>query len=284
MPEEVKESEQDLSKYLILLYGREKIGKTTFFASFPDAMFITTEPGTKGLTNIYEFDPGPFGISWTAIRKAVQLLENSDRFKTVIIDTADRAYDLCFRYVCDELGIDHAGENAQGKKDYGKSWDAIKSEFRDVILRIVRTGRGVAFTSHSRESTITTKSGLEYTRIVPTMKGQARDVIEPLVDIFLYAEYMRSPTQEEPVRVILSQGDELLWGGTRELPNGDLPRFLPLTRKGGFDILQAAFDGEDTGLDPDTLMPVKTASDVVKKVLRKAGMEQGGKKHGRVRR
>ena len=39
----------DLSKYTMLLYGREKIGKTSLASQFPETLFLFFEPGGIGL-------------------------------------------------------------------------------------------------------------------------------------------------------------------------------------------------------------------------------------------
>ena len=73
LPDEPKIASQDLKDYMILLYGREKIGKTTWLRSFPDALFLTTEPGTKGL-ELYEFNSENGGCtSWDVVRAAADL-------------------------------------------------------------------------------------------------------------------------------------------------------------------------------------------------------------------
>jgi len=268
LPDEKKEAITDLLQYTLLLYGREKIGKSTFLSSYPDTLFLTTEPGTKGL-EIFEYNHESGGCkNWKLLKAAVDLLEKTDRFKTVVIDTVDRAYDMCMEYICREkLGIDHPSEEA-----YGKGWAAVRSEFMTTVHRILQTGRGLCFTSHAKEVSIKPQGGEEYTRITPTMSGQARGVVEALVDLFFYVEYIRSSAGTTE-RVIITEGDEVIWAGAREI-GAPLPRFIPLTKEGGFEILQAAFNGEDVGLDPKTLVPTATASSVVKKFFRKAGKEE----------
>lgn len=289
LPIEPKAAETDPLRYVLLLYGREKIGKTTWLSSFPDALFLTTEPGTKGL-RIFEYNADDGGCrTWEHIRAAVALLEtNPNRFRTVVIDTADRAYDLCMDYVCRALGIDHPGESADGRKDFGKSWKEVKKEFANIVHRILQTGRGLAFTSHAKEETFRSRGGDEFVRIHPTMSGQARGVVEALVDLFFYAEYMRAP-DGTPRRVLITEGDELVWAGHRRIENADgelirLPRLVPMTESGGFEVFRAAFAGEDVGLDPQTLLPGRAASDTVRKFfqnIRAAAVPAATKAAGR---
>ena len=252
LPEKPKKPITDLSKYLFLIYGREKIGKTTFFASWDDALFLTTEPGTKGL-EIYEVECN----DWRTIRKVVSELEKTNRFKTVIIDTIDRAYDFCLDYVCDQLGITYPGEDDEGHPDYGKSWRAVKLEFTELINRLVFTGRGVCFTSHLKEMEIRLRTGERWHRIVPSMSKQGRSVVEAIVDFFFYAEYMRLKSGEI-IRVLITEGDEFIWAGQRKIQGfKHLPQFLPLVEEGGKQMLLEAFKGKFVGINPGDLLPAK---------------------------
>jgi len=269
LPDGPKDAVGELLRYVLLVYGREKIGKTTWAASYPDALFLSTEPGTKGL-RIHEYNAEDGGCrNWGLVRSAVGLLEEQpDRYKTVVIDTADRAYELCLDHVCAELGIDHPGVSPDGKEDFGKSWKAVRKEFTDVIHRILQTGRGLVFTSHSKEENYKARTGEPFTRIHPSMSGQARAVVEALVDMFFYADYMRAPDGETR-RVLVTEGNDLVWAGHRAIEGADgepvrLPRLLPMMEKGGYALLQAAFAGRDVGLDPASLLPSKTASKAVR--------------------
>jgi len=263
LPKKKKRADTDLAQYTGLIYGREKIGKTTFLSTFPDALFLTTEPGTKGL-EIYEI---PIK-TWTDLLKAVKLLENDNRFKTVIIDTIDNAYDLCLEYVCKRSGIEYPGEDERGKKDYGKSWKKIRMEFLRVINRILNTGRGLWFTSHVRETELNSRSGQRWDRIHPSMAGQARAVIEALVDMFIYAEYMRDK-DGNTIRVLICQGDETVWAGHRQAGTGKgLPPILPLNKEDGYGVLNEAFKSGEGGLDPVSLKPAKETSEIAGKYVK----------------
>ena len=203
------------------------------------------------------------------IRAAVDELEKSDRFKTVVIDTADRAYSMCLDWVCNNLGIKYPGVDDEGENDWGASWRAVRSEFETMAYRILQTGRGILFTSHMKEEEIRTPTA-RYTKIYPSMSKQARETVESLVDFFFFADYMRTPTGKS-IRVLVAEGDDTIWAGAREIEH-PLPRLIPLTSKGGYDIIQAGFRGEDIGLDAKTMMPAATASEAVKKFY--AGMRK----------
>lgn len=271
LPESPKERNSSIGDYTLLIYGREKIGKTTVLASFPESIFFTTEPGTKGLS-IFEFNSEGGGVkSWDYFLRGVELIEqNKTKFKTVIIDTVDRAYDMCLDWVCENKNIEYPGHDSSGKDDFGKSWRAVKQEFLGAIHRIAQAGCGIVFSSHSTEVEFKTATGDKFTRIFPSMSGQARKVVEAMVDLFFYAEYIRAPSGETK-RIFICQGDDTIFAGARSTGiDIDIPRFLPMERVDGYDIIRRAFLGEDVGLDPKTLMPSKITSKVGVNFIRKA--------------
>jgi hypothetical protein len=278
LPTQAKARDENFNHYTILLYGREKIGKSTLFSSFPEAIFFATEPGIKGLS-VFEFNSEDGGVkNWDIFRRGVQLLTRSQHsFKTVVIDTADRAYDMALDWVCENRGIEYPGKDDEGQEDFGKSWRAVKAEFVEQTHLLVQAGLGVCFTSHMKELNIRTKSNDRYTRIIPSMGNQARAVVEALVDFFFYAEYTKDAYGNNR-RILICEGDETIWAGARAALIGTFPRFLPLEAKGGYNILEKAFRGEYTGLDPKSLIPgastTQTARDMILKV--KAQRVKGG--------
>lgn len=55
--------------------------------------------------------------------------EVKERFKSLIIDTADIAADMCQKYICNQLGIDNIGDG--GWTNNG--WAKYKKEFDDTF-------------------------------------------------------------------------------------------------------------------------------------------------------
>lgn len=264
LPRKPKKVEQDPRMYTILIYGDPKIGKTTWCSQFPDSLFLVTEPGTKGL-KVFEIEIP----DWSTMRKAVRALEkNRKRFKTVVIDTADLAYQMCLDYTCVNLGIPYPGEDAQGREDYGRSWKAVRDEFISVVDRILRTGRGLIFVSHSQEREMRTRSGVSYDRIFPSMGKQPRQVVEALVDMFFCATYAVDENGS-PIRVLITQGDETIYAGHRPMAGRSLPALLPLLEEGAYDMFLKAFKGEYAGLDPSLVQPARQTPGSAAKRLRR---------------
>lgn len=187
---------QDLT---MIWYGREKIGKTALAAQFPDAIFLMCEPGAKDL-EVYQVPV----TTWQDFLGYARQIKAEPRFKTVIIDTVDLAYQYCEHYVCQKLAIDHPSD-----EEWGKGWKAVKDEFTSAIVQLASCGKGVIFISHDKEMELKKRGGDKQHRIVPTMSKGARSVIEPMVDVFAYLDY------DGDERVMRIRGDDFITAGTR---------------------------------------------------------------------
>jgi hypothetical protein len=258
LPTKPKKPVKDLRQFAYLLYGREKIGKTTALSSIEDLLFFSTEPGVKGLDNIYEWNEERGGTtSWPIFVAGVEQLERDPgRFKNAGVDTVDRLYQLCSDYMCDEvLRIPGPGVDADGSPDRGTSYKAIAREFTDTLDRILRAGIGLWLTSHVREHEIKKRGGGESTRLSCSMSDSPRRIVEAYVDFIWFADYATDVDGRQR-RVVITRGDELITAGSRKLPDGrKFPRYLPLLEDGWYDMLKEQFEGERShGIDPSTLL------------------------------
>lgn len=200
LPEHRNEPFTDLSYYSILFYGMEKIGKTAMCAHFPDALFLHFEPGGNAL-RIFSRTMH----DWKEFKGYLKLLAQTKRFKTIIIDTVDIAYAMCYRFICDREGIAHPKEEG-----FAIAWTMIKDEFSEVMSELLKLDRGVVFLSHATEREIKIRTGVTTHRIVPTMPKQARSVLEPMVDIWAYLRYTKDGSRQ-----IMMRGNDHIAAGHR---------------------------------------------------------------------
>ena len=170
--------EKDLAKYTIFLYGREKIGKTSLAAQFPDALFLMFEPGGKSL-EIYRADIN----NWLEFMDVFKQIQSTDKFSTIVIDTVDLAFKYCTDYMCKKLAINHPADEA-----YGKAYGLIRDEFSRWLSGLGKLNRGVIYISHAVEKDIKKLKGDGYL-IAPTLSKQGRETLEPMVDIWGYYGY-----------------------------------------------------------------------------------------------
>lgn len=100
--------------YRMLLHGAHKIGKTTFAAGAPGAIFIATEDGQDAI----DTQAFPLCQSWDDIHSAMSVLYNdSHDYKTIVLDSADWAERLCHTHVC--ATIKPKNGTAKNIEDYG---------------------------------------------------------------------------------------------------------------------------------------------------------------------
>lgn len=127
----------------VVIYGPEGIGKSTLASKFPESIFIDTEGSTKEL-DVARY-PNP--VSWNDIITEVEDTAAEKPCKTLIIDTADWAEQLCIKAVCQKLnvgGIEDVG--------YGKGYVYLQEEFANLLKscdHCIEAGINVVFTAHA---------------------------------------------------------------------------------------------------------------------------------------
>ena len=137
----------------VVVYGPEGIGKSTFAARFPAAVFIDTEGSTTHM-DVARFDRPE---KWTDILDAVDwAAAHPDQVGTVVIDTADWAEKLATRYVCKEESINKSGDTRGWDNieapGYGKGYVYLKAAYQvllDKAQKAVESGVNVVFTAHA---------------------------------------------------------------------------------------------------------------------------------------
>lgn len=93
----------------VVIYGPEGIGKSTFAARFPGAVFIDTE----GSTNDMDVARLPRPTSWNMLFDEIEYIKtHTDECRTLVIDTIDWAELLCVEHIC-------AVHNKKGIEDFG---------------------------------------------------------------------------------------------------------------------------------------------------------------------
>ena len=126
-----------------VIYGCEGVGKSTFAAKFPKPLFADLEGGTAHLdVNRAEV------VSWENIISTIdELIENSQGFQTLVIDTADWAERMCSVYLCKKYkktGIEDFG--------YGKGYQYLAEEFAGMLAKLTalqNSGMHIVVLAHS---------------------------------------------------------------------------------------------------------------------------------------
>lgn len=132
----------------VVVYGPEGIGKSTFASKFPEPLFIDTEGSTKEM-DVARF-PAP--TSWTMLLEQVKYVrDNTGICKTLIIDTADWAEQLCIDHVVAKANKD----SIKGIEDfgYGKGYVYLAENFGkllNLLSEVIETNTHVVPTAHAK--------------------------------------------------------------------------------------------------------------------------------------
>lgn len=227
---------EQLSDYVLWIYGAPKIGKTTLAEAFPLVHHLFFEDGAKALEvfkrQVHE---------WPELLKYLEMLGASTAFKNITIDVVENAYEMCSQHVCAKLEIDHESE-----AEYGKGWKAVRKEFMDALGHAMTLpGKGCILISHASMNKRKTLEGDEIDDIHPALGGKPLELVSGAVDIIGYYQYRKNK------RVLQILGDDAVMAGHR-LKNrflytdGTPVKYVPMgnTSEEAYRLLTDAFNNK----------------------------------------
>lgn len=201
---------RDLSGYITFIYGPAKCGKTTFGSKMPGHLLLAFERGYNALPGVMAQDI----TSWTEMKQVMRELKKAEvkeQFKSIIVDTADIAADMCQKYICNQLGIENIGDGGWSTN----GWAKYKKEFEDTFRTLAQLGYAVVFISHDKEKTIKPQNANEYQQIGSSMQSSALAIIENMSDIIGYAHPKVEADGNSRVVLTLRSGDNSVRCGCR---------------------------------------------------------------------
>lgn len=169
-----------------VIYGPEGIGKSTFASKFPDPIFIDTEGSTR------DMDVGrlPAPTSWNMLLEEVKyVIQNPSVCKTLVIDTADWAEQLCSAGICDKYqktGIEDFG--------YGKGYVFLQEEFGRLLNLLSelaeQKGIHVVLTAHAKMRKFEQPDEMgAYDRWEMKLSKNVSPMVKEWADMVLFANY-----------------------------------------------------------------------------------------------
>ena len=110
-------------------------------------------------------------------------------YETIIIDTADIAYDYCTKYICDNALRSDGGFGVDSISDipFGKGYGMVEKQFDTALRSIVQMDYGLVIISHEADKVFTDESGKQYNKIVPTLDKRANNICARMCDIIGYS-------------------------------------------------------------------------------------------------
>ena len=186
-----------------------KIGKTTLLTKFPKSLILEFETGTNALNNAYV---QPIS-KWTEAKAVLRELRKEpvkEKFYTVCVDTADVAWSLCEKYICQQSEVQKIGDIP-----YGKGYAMCKQEFEEYFREIAMLGYGIIFTSHSTEKSMKDEKGNDYISLAPALPQRPYDIINKMVDIIGYIRSIKNYDTGEQKTFLFLRGDDRFVAGSR---------------------------------------------------------------------
>lgn len=173
---------RDLRGYSVFFYGEPKTGKTTIASKFPKALLLAFEKGYNALPGVMA---QPIN-SWAEFCQVINQLKNDDikeMYETIIVDTADIAYEYCEKFICSNNG----GVKAVADIPYGKGYTLVSKEFDEKLRSVVQMGYGIILISHATDKVFTDENGQEYNKIVSTLDKRGNRIVARMADIIGYS-------------------------------------------------------------------------------------------------
>lgn len=172
-----------------VIYGPEGIGKSSFAAQAPGALFIDTEGSTVHM----DVRRLPAPQSWTMLMQEVDYVRRTPGLcQTLVIDTADWAEHMCVSSVCAKF-------NKQGLEDfgYGKGNVYVYEDFGRLLNQlngVIDAGMNVIVSAHGmvRKFEQPDESG-SYDRwalkLIDSPKCSIAAMLKEWADLVLFANY-----------------------------------------------------------------------------------------------
>jgi hypothetical protein len=187
----------------VVIYGVEKIGKSTLAASFPSALVIDTEDGTNHL----EVDRVTVGSYLDAEGAIHELSRDARGYQTVVIDSGDWL---------ERLMIEHLLSKSQKRSiedfGFGKGYTMVAEamgRFLAACDTLVERGINVVIVCHATVKRCSPPDMDEgYDRFELKLTKQAGPIVKEWADCILFANYKTRLVEGEDGRTRARGGKE----------------------------------------------------------------------------
>lgn len=169
----------------VVIYGAEGVGKSTLASKFPDPLFIDTE-GSTTFMDVRRIDKPK---SFTELLNIImEVASDPSVCKTLILDTADWAEQLCVAEVCAKYkknGIEDFG--------YGKGYTYLAEEFAKLLSafdKVIDAGICVVVTAHAKMRKFERADEMgAYDRWEMKLTKQSAPLLKEWCDMLLFCNY-----------------------------------------------------------------------------------------------
>ncbi len=173
--------------YRLLVHGKDGVGKSTFGAKAPKAIFLGTEDGT-GHLDVARF-PAP--ETWEDILDAVRTLTiDPGGYRTLVVDSTDWAEPFLWRSICQRADVQSIDDVGGG---YGKGYNAALDGWRVFLaaLEALQTKQKmhVVLLAHSVIKKFANPEGEDYERYVIAMHDKSAALMRQWAKGVYFAQF-----------------------------------------------------------------------------------------------
>lgn len=191
----------------ILVYSRNKKGKTRFCATAPDVLIVDPEHGTDRMTRI---NPSVWHIEeWSEMDEVYNFLRlGGHDFRWVALDPTTRIHAHSLKFVmgiAEEKSLDSRPKLVE-KRHYGQAGELTK----EMLWKFHQLPLGVIYTAQERQ--VEAYAGEEDEDIeeaaamyVPDLPKGARAAINSIVDVIGRIYTVKVPSQKNPEKEVIQR-------------------------------------------------------------------------------
>ena len=235
----------------LLIYGPEKMGKTTLASEFPNPVFLQTEKGESGQLELNSF--GHLTSYEQVIEAIGALAAEENDFQTVVLDSVSALQKLIWDKVCRDSNVKTI-ELAGG--GYGKGYLEADNLWLEVLdgLNFLRNERGMAIVliGHAVISRFDDPETQSYSRYDIDLHKRAEGLLKREVDAILLVKKDVTIKTEGKGDRVRADGGDTRWIYTEGKPaftagnRYDMPARIIYQRGAGFTALAPYFPAPAT--------------------------------------
>lgn len=218
----------------IVVYGGPKVGKSTFGAGIPDAIFVQTEEGLDAL-DVHAF---PLAKKYNDVLNALRELAREEHpYKAVVLDSLDWLEPIIWETVCSDHGVPGIEQVGGG---YGKGYTEALGYWSKLLeaLDYLRDERGmtVVLIAHDEVRKMEPVDGEAYDYAALKLHRKAAARVQEWADVIGYAR-TRTVVKSADAGFGKKHRRAIAPTDERELVVGQNPAYVTGNRYGMSDVV-----------------------------------------------